>query len=138
MGNSYTSHEIGIDKSYVDKLEPKSNFALQGSTKTLLHIGNNSICSILFNPASMDIDTFKDTGNGTYSGKLKATYRTGPKITEEDVMNKVKGKGLGEVQTMIKSIKGVKEVKVKSSYFWVVSVPEDPNKISIELISADE
>ena len=84
------------------------------------------------------IDTFKDTGNGTYSGKLKATYRTGPKITEEDVMNKVKGKRLGEVQTMIKSIKGVKEVKVKSSYFWVVSVPEDPNKISIELISADE
>lgn len=84
------------------------------------------------------IDTFKDTGNGTYSGKLKATYRTGPKITEEDVMNKVKGKGLGEVQTMIKSIKGVKEVKAKSSYFWVVSVPEDPNKISIELTSADE
>lgn len=60
MGNTYTSHEIGIDKSYVDKLEPKSNFALQGSTKTLLHIGNNSICSVLFNPASMDIDTFKD------------------------------------------------------------------------------
>ena len=83
-------------------------------------------------------DTFKDTGNGTYSGKLKSTYRTGPKITEEDVLNKVKGKRLGEVQTMIKSIKGVKEVKVKSSYFWVVSVPEDPNKISIELTSADE
>lgn len=60
MGNTYTSHEIGIDKSYVDKLEPKSNFALQGSTKTLLHIGNNSIFSVLFNPASMDIDTFKD------------------------------------------------------------------------------
>ena len=84
------------------------------------------------------VDTFKDTGNGTYSGKLKSTYRTGPKITEEDVLNKVKGKRLGEVQTMIKSIKGVKEVKVKSSYFWVVSVPEDPNKISIELTSADE
>lgn len=84
------------------------------------------------------VDTFKDTGNGTYSGKLKSTYRTGPKITEEDVMDKVKGKRLGEVQTMIKSIKGVKEVKVKSSYFWVVSVPEDPNKISIELTSADE
>ena len=60
MGNSYTSHDMGIDKSYVDRLEPKSNFALQGSTKTLLHIGNNSICSILFNPVSMDIDTFKD------------------------------------------------------------------------------
>ena len=84
------------------------------------------------------VDTFKDTGNGTYSGKLKSTYRTGPKITEEDVLNKVKGKRLGEVQTMIKSMKGVKEVKVKSSYFWVVSVPEDPNKISIELTSADE
>ena len=84
------------------------------------------------------VDTFKDTGNGTYSGKLKSTYRTGPKITEEDVLNKGKGKRLGEVQTMIKSIKGVKEVKVKSSYFWVVSVPEDPNKISIELTSADE
>ena len=60
MGNTYTSHKMGIDKSYVDKLEPKTNFALQGSTKTLLHIGNNSTCSILLNPASMDIEVFKD------------------------------------------------------------------------------
>ena len=63
MGNTYTSHQNGMIKTYVDKLEPKKNFALQGSTKTLVHIGDNSICSILFNPSSMDPEIFKKMEN---------------------------------------------------------------------------
>ena len=84
------------------------------------------------------IDTFKDTGNGTHTGKIKTTFMTGPKITEQIVLDKVKGKRLGEVQPLIKSIKGVKKVEVKPSYFWVTTVPTDPNKISIELNSDQE
>ena len=84
------------------------------------------------------IDSFKDTGNGTHTGKVKTTFMTGPKITEQIVLDKVKGKRLGEVQPLIKSVKGVKKVEVKPSYFWVTTVPTDPNKISIELNSDQE
>ncbi len=84
------------------------------------------------------IDTFKDTGNGTHTGKIKTTFTTGPKITEQIVLEKVKGKRLGEVQPLIKSVKGVKKVEVKPSYFWVTTVPTDPNKITIELNSDQE
>jgi hypothetical protein len=56
MGNTYTSHEKGIDMSYVDKLEPKTNFAIQGSTRTQMNIGKNVVSTALFNPASMGIN----------------------------------------------------------------------------------
>lgn len=56
MGNTYTSHEKGIDASYVDILEPKTNFVIQGSTRTQMNIGKKSVSTILFNPASMSID----------------------------------------------------------------------------------
>ena len=84
------------------------------------------------------IDTFKDTGNGTHTGKIKTTYMTGPKITEQIVLDKVKGKKNGEVKTMIESIKGVKRVDVNPSFFWVTSVPDDANKVSIEIKSDQE
>lgn len=60
MGNTYTPHEKGIDKSYVDILEPKTNFSVQGSTRVQLNIGKNSICSILLNPASMSLDSARE------------------------------------------------------------------------------
>lgn len=57
MGNTYTSHEKGIDMSYVDKLEPKTNFAIQGSTRVQMNIGKNSIMTALLNPASMGLES---------------------------------------------------------------------------------
>lgn len=75
--------------------------------------------------------TADDKGNAT--AKLKTTTQTGPKITEEDVLEKVKGKKTGEVQTLIKSINGVSSVKVNTSFFWVNRVPTDENRIQIDL-----
>lgn len=56
MGNTYTSHEKGVDASYVDRLEPITNFAVQGSTRTQLTIGKDSTSTILLNPACMSIE----------------------------------------------------------------------------------
>lgn len=56
MGNTYTSHPQGIDMSYVDKLSSKSNFAIQGSTRTQMNIGPDSISTILLNPACMNLE----------------------------------------------------------------------------------
>ena len=56
MGNTYTSHDRGIDRSYVDRLEPKKNFAIQGSTRVQMNIGEKRTATALLNPASMGID----------------------------------------------------------------------------------
>ena len=83
------------------------------------------------------IESFMETNNG-YTGKLKAVYYTGPKITENDVIEKVKGKGLGEAQHDLKDINGVAEVHVEKSFPWVMSIPGDPNKITITFEVKDQ
>lgn len=60
MGNTYTSHKDGINASYVDVLEAKTNFAIQGSTRVQMNMGKNSSSTILLNPASMSLDRARE------------------------------------------------------------------------------
>ena len=76
-----------------------------------------------------------DTG---MAAKLKTTVQIGPKITNEEVMEKAKGRKIGEVQSMLKSITGVTDVKIDGNFFWVRSVPNDPNRVNIELTNNSE
>lgn len=60
MGNTYVAHKEGINMSFVDKLESKTNFAIQGSTRVQTNIGRTCkgdvvTNTILLNPASMGI-----------------------------------------------------------------------------------
>lgn len=73
----------------------------------------------------------------SYTGKLKTTYKIGPKITETEVLEKSSGKKIGEVQSLLKSINGVNKVEINPSFFWVTSVPTDSNKIHIS-VQVDE
>lgn len=77
-------------------------------------------------------ENFKKTDD-KFTAKLKSSTQTGPKVNEEDIMEKSKGKKIGEVKSILKSITGVSTVSIKGSFPWVGSVPNDPNKISIEL-----
>ena len=54
-------------------------------------------------------------------------------MTEKTVLDKSLGKKIGEVTTLIKSINGVSEVKVDTSFPWVRSIPDDPNKVSVDI-----
>ena len=83
------------------------------------------------------IESFLATDDG-YSGKLKTSYLTGPKITENDVLEIVKGKGIGDIQHDLKSINGISEISIDTSFPWVTSAPGDSNKITIELTVKDE
>jgi len=71
------------------------------------------------------------------TAKLKTTVKTGPDVTEAIVLEKSKGKKIGEVQSLIKSINGVQDVTIEKSVPWMSSVPSDENKIEIK-ISVDE
>ena len=71
--------------------------------------------------------------NNSHTAQLKSTVEIGPKITEDMIKEKSLGKKVGEVQSKLKSINGVTEVKVDTSFFWVRSVPDDESRLKIEI-----
>ncbi len=78
------------------------------------------------------VENFAQTQNA-YAGRLKTNYNVGPKVTDSEVVEMIKGKGLGEVQHDLKDITGVVNVVIDKSYPWVMSVPNDVNKITVSL-----
>lgn len=78
------------------------------------------------------IENFTKTGNG-YIGKIKTSYAVGPKVTDKEVLEMVLGKGIGDIQHDLKEITGVVTVETRTSYPWVVAVPNDSNKVTVEV-----
>ena len=83
------------------------------------------------------IDNFSKSSNG-YIGKLKTSYLTGPELSVSSIVEMIKGKGLGDAQHILKDISGVTEVKMDGSYPWVMSVPDDSNRITVNLDVKDQ
>lgn len=65
--------------------------------------------------------------------RLKSVVETGPIVTEDAIFEQAKGRKTGEVQSALKSIDGVSSVEIRTSYFWVWSIPRDRNKVTIDL-----
>ena len=78
------------------------------------------------------VENFTKTDGG-YSGKLKTSYVSGPKVTENDVIEIIKGKGLGTAQHDLKDINGISSIRIDVSYPWVSAIPNDPEKITVIL-----
>jgi hypothetical protein len=116
----------GVDSTKVDEyITAKASEDLQSELDQMVHsIGEPFVEQ--FTKNDKDI-----------TAKLKTTLRIGPKITEEDILNKSMGRKIGEVQSILKSINGVGTVSIKPSVFWVASVPNDPNKVTINLNTDD-
>lgn len=68
---------------------------------------------------------------------MSATGQIGPNIDQASIKEQVKGKRFGDIQALITSIEGVNDVEVKFSYFWVVTVPNDVNKIDVKFTIQD-
>jgi hypothetical protein len=60
MGNVYVSHPMGLDKSFVDTLEPSDTIAIQGSTRVNANGSRDSAHNILFNPSSMSMEEARE------------------------------------------------------------------------------
>lgn len=63
---------------------------------------------------------------------LVATAQVGPNIKDAEVKNEVKGKRYGEIQETLESVQGVENVDVKFFPFWVSTVPNESEKITVE------
>ena len=80
------------------------------------------------------IEYFAEGSNNVYTGKLKTTYKTGPEISETEVLDKIRGEKIGRIEPILKdAFAGISSVKIEKSYFWVNNVPNDENKVQIEL-----
>jgi hypothetical protein len=77
------------------------------------------------------LDGYQKTDKGA-TANIATVGQIGPNINKDTVINKAKGKRYGDVQAALEGINGVSSVDVKFSYFWVMTVPNDVNKIDVE------
>ena len=107
---------------------------LEELIKTKVQLADNKK---IFEIRNVYIDGFRES-DGVFTGKLKAIYFTGPRMTEAELVDKIKGKGLGDARREISDVEGVAEVKMDPSYPWVLSVPTDSNRITVTFEIKDQ
>lgn len=83
------------------------------------------------------IENFLKTDTG-YTGKLKTTYISGPSVTENDIIEIVRGKGIGTAQHDLQEVDGISKITIDKSYPWVSTVPDDPEKITVIIEESDK
>ncbi len=83
------------------------------------------------------LSNFRKEGDAMIAS-VNANGSVGPIIDEDAIKEEVKGKRYGEVQQSIETMNGVKSVDVQFSYFWVRSVPNNTDKITIQFKVQDE
>ncbi len=79
------------------------------------------------------VENFTKTDSG-YIAKLKTSFVSGPKLTESDVAEIVKGKGVGTArQDLEKAFDGISKINIETNYPWVMSIPNDNNRITVNI-----
>lgn len=79
------------------------------------------------------IDRFNKYESG-YSGKLKTSYKVGPKISEESVFEKIAGKKVGDAKSQLWLIPGIDKdnVSIETSIL-LNNIPTDKNRVHITI-----
>ena len=121
------------------KLTAKTTYSVNYVDKTAIEEYVKSVVSTrlggdqkIYETGNIFIEKFQNNNNAV-TAKIKATLKTGPEVTEQSVLEKSLGKKVGEVTTLIKSINGVSDVEVNTSFPWVRQIPNDANKVSIKI-----
>ena len=88
----------------------------------------------LYSVGSPFVEYFAESSDKTYTAKLKTTYKSGPEISETEILDKISGEKLGRIEPILKdAFSGISSVSLEKSYFWVNSVPKNPNQVKIEV-----
>jgi hypothetical protein len=83
------------------------------------------------------ISNFRKNGEAMVAS-INAQGSVGPVINEDEIKEQVKGKRYGEVQQSLETMNGIKSVDVQFSFFWVRTVPNNTDKITIQFKVQDE
>ncbi|QHU92223.1 hypothetical protein GWK76_02750 [Candidatus Saccharibacteria bacterium oral taxon 488] len=118
-----TASMVGIEKSELSTyLKATANKELEGKQSQKIY--KDGVDSAQF-------AQFSGRG-GNFIAHITANAVVGPTIDEEKVKEQSRGKSYGDIQSALEAIKGIENVDVKFSPFWVRTVPNDTKRISIE------
>ena len=118
------------------------------TTNTIFYVDNTKIEEFIHEKAKLAdnykiysmndpfVENFLKTDAG-YTGKIKTSYISGPEVTENSIIEVVKGKGIGTAQHDLSEINGIGKIRIDTSYPWVSSIPGNPEKITV-VINVDE
>lgn len=155
----FTAQQIVIEEGFiVDAADPVSTPALDAeattakltaeTTYTLIGIERTDLKAVYnaYLSAQLKGDTsqkvYESGDNDTqfsqfvkndkgYSVRATAVAQVGPNIDTTALAEEIKGKRVGEVQQIVESVQGVKNVDVQLSPFWVNRVPSNTSRITI-------
>lgn len=113
---------FGVSSSDLEKLiEAKAAEKINTNTQSLLSNGlDKAIYSLVGTPTADSAQI-----------KFRAEALAGPKIDVDSLKKELAGQKSGQAETKLKSIIGVKDASVKLSPFWVVKIPSDASKVTI-------
>lgn len=123
-------------------LSAKVTYSLYGITSSELgkfldqylkkELGNDNKQYVYDN--GKDDAEFQDITNTDTGATLTilATAKVGPKLNEDEIRNQSLGKKGGEIQESLQTIPGVENVDVSYFPFWVNSVPDNPDKVTVQ------
>jgi len=121
---------FGVDRTRIHEyIEGRTKQAITGESDQMIYstgVSENADENKAF------IESFREV-SGKFTGRLKSVTKVGPEVTDQMVVEKSLGRKIGEVQSLLKSINGISKVQVETSFFWVSSVPDDINKVSVEI-----
>ncbi len=82
--------------------------------------------------SKVTLSGYQSGDNGSSTVNIATTGQFGPNIDKEAIKDQVKGKNFGDAQSLLSSINNVDNVDIKFPYFWVTTIPNDSNKITVE------
>jgi len=143
-GNPDVSPKVGqeVADGSKAKLTTTVTYSMMGTSKAdidqfLSDYFNNQIKDlgdrrVYDNGADKVTFTNVTAADGGFTANVVATAKIGPKIEDQAIKDKAKGKRYGDIQSSIESIQGVDNVDIKFWPFWVSAAPNDTKKISVQ------
>ena len=116
----------------------KQDQLMDNKTQKIYSTGINKRTSTKEDSEAIFFQSFEKVNDAKYTARLKTVVEIGPKVDETQIKEKIAGKKIGEAQAEIQSIEGLNDVKVKSNFVWVNSVPSDPERVKVDISSAEE
>ena len=123
MGTPIIYTMLGVQQSYLDTLVNKNiNSQINDVQQTIIDNGVKSAqyTSVQANAPTAQV-TMQDTGY------------VGANLNKQDIKGQIAGKKTADVKSIINAYPGVNNVIVKLFPFWVNSVPNNQNKIVINI-----
>lgn len=115
----------GVDSKALNELITKLALAKTGAGQTVADTGLSS--------GKLDVKQTKPNGDIFFT--VNTTAKVGLKQDPVAIADSVKGKNARQTSDIIKSINGVKDVKVDYSPFWVSKTPTNTKKIKIVFVN---